>query len=149
MNENFIIDENILLNARRGTDEDGNIASNERIFMYCFFKSSKKLPHTLNIRNQYYKIGKVGLNDITYQDVGLMKWFYQRLVNSDLCPIIDGLKIPKYKFIKSGDDEYVYLAIFRDGVLVSVDKRLQTEIEKEGLKNKVKCTPVKDALSLV
>lgn len=147
MNDDFIIDENILFNARRGIDENGKRTLDERIFMYNFFQSDKKLPHTPNIRNQYYRIGQTEVEDETYQDAGLMKWFYQRLVDGNLCPVIEGLSIPKYRFIKPGDDEFVYLAIVREGNLVTADRSLEDEIKKEGLK--VKYVFAKDAISLV
>jgi len=149
MKNSFIIDENVLLNARRGINDEGKIASSERIFLYGFFESDNKLPHTPNIRKKYYKISKAVLKDNKYQDIGIMKWFFQRLINSDLCPMVEGLKIPNYRFIKSGDDEFVCLAIFCNGNLVSVDRRLKEEIEKEGLDDKVKYVYVKDAISLL
>jgi len=116
MKDDFIIDENIVINAWRGTNAQDQRAHSERIFLNAFIPSDKKLLSTINIQSKYRQLENVQLKNKKYEDVGIKKWFLDRLLDSEKCPIIDGLKIPKYKHVKDDDAEFVYLAI-QDGQL--------------------------------
>ena len=131
MKDDFVIDENIVINAWRGTDAQKKRAYNERIFLNAFIPSDKKLLSTVNIHSKYRKLEKAILKDNRFEDAGIKKWFLDRLLDSEKCPIIDGLKIPKYKHVKDDDAEFVYLAITKEGSLITVDKRMWDEIKDE------------------
>ena len=148
MSSEFIIDENIVYNTWRGKDAKDNVAIKERTFMYLFLSSDKLLAMTPYIQKQYSKISKTVLSDQQYMDAGFIPMFMQRLLDTTKSHIYDGLK-PDYEYIKKGDDEFVCLAITRDGNLVTVDKRLLDEIKNEGLEGKVKYYDVPDAIPLL
>lgn len=149
MNDDFVIDENIIINAWSGMNAKKEKAHNERIFLNAFIPSDKKLLSTINIDSKYKRIGKMDLKDDKWEDAGIRKWFLDRLLDQEKCPIIEGIEIPKYKHVKDDDSEFVYLAIAKDGNLITADKRMHEEIQKEGLENKVKYYDVKDSISLV
>ena len=56
---------------------------------------------------------------------------------------------PKYKYVKKGDDEFVCVAIFVHGNLVTKDVRLRSEIEKERLMDEINFCEVSEALGLL
>jgi hypothetical protein len=148
MKDDFIIDENVILNVYRGKDEHNHSAIKERRFMYCLLDSDKKLVSTPKIQSYYYHINKIILKEKGFMDVGFLKYFFDRLRDSNKSPIVEGLK-PNSKYIKEGDDEFVCLAIHRDGNLVTKDSRMKSEIEQEGLQDQVKYYSVSDAIPLV
>ena len=153
MKDDFVIDENIVINAWRGTNAKNERSYSEKSFLNFFIPSSKKLLITINILAKYRKLTHTTLKDTRNEDVGVKKWFLERLLDSEKCPIVEGLKIPNYKHIKDDDAEFVYLAITKDGHLVTVDKRMWDEIKDEikddNLDPKIKYVNVKDAISLV
>lgn len=149
MKDDFVIDENIVINAWRGEDAAHQRAHNERIFLHAFIPTEKKLHCTVSIQTKYRKIETMKLKTEKYVDAGIKKWFLDRLLNPQLCPIVDGLKIPKYKHIKDDDAEFVHLAITKDGNLITVDKRMKDEIHDEGLDDDVKYFDVADSISLI
>jgi len=148
MKDDFIVDENVILNAYRGIDQKGIPALKEKKFMSFLLDGDKKLVTTPKIQKFYYRINKVILEEEAFMDAGILKFFFDRLRDPDKSPIIDGLK-PNYKYIKDGDDEFVCLSLFRDGNLVTKDARMKDEIEKEGLKDQVKYYDVSDAIPLI
>ena len=149
MINDFVIDENVVINAWGGINAQGKKAYSEKIFLTAFIPSDKKLLCTINIQSKYRKLENATLTNKKYEDVGIKKWFLERLLDSEKCPIIDGLKIPKYKHVKDDDAEFVYLAITKDGNLVTVDKRMWDEIKKDKLDTKVKYLDVINAIPLV
>lgn len=149
MHDDFIIDENIVINAWRGQNAVKQRAYHEKNFLIFFIPSDKKLWSTENILSKYRKLENAELDDKKYEDVGIKKWFLDRLIDSNRCPVVDGLKIPKYKYVKDDDAEFVYLAIIKEGNLVSVDKRMKDEIHDDGLDSKVKYFDIVDAIPLV
>ena len=149
MKDDFIIDENIVINAWRGTNAKQQRAHHERIFLNAFIPSDKKLVSTVTILSKYRKIENEKLKDPKYEDVGIKKWFLDRLLNPEKCLVVDGLKIPTYNHVKDDDAEFVYLAIIRDGNLITVDKRMWDEIKDDGLDSKIKYFDVADSIPLV
>jgi hypothetical protein len=148
MRDDFIVDENVILNAYRGTDDKKQRAIKERAFMYCLLNGDKKLVSTPKIQSYYYRINKVILEEKEFMDAGILKFFFDRLRDTDKSPIVEGLK-PRYKHIKEGDDEFVCLSIHRDGNLVTRDYRMRDEIKSEGLEDQVKYYDVSVAIPLV
>lgn len=149
MKDDFVIDENVVINAWSGINAQDQRAYSERIFLNAFIPSDKKLLSTTNIQSKYRQLESAQLENKKYEDVGIKKWFLDRLLDSEKCPIIDGLKIPKYKHVKDDDAEFVYLAITRDGNLITVDKRMWQEIKDEKLEKNVKYFDVVKAIPLI
>jgi len=149
MKDDFIIDENIVINAWSGENAEGKRAHSERIFLNAFIPSDKKLVSTPNILSKYRRIEKMNLKDDKYEDVGIRKWFLDRLIDKNRCPVVGGLKVPNYKHVKDDDSEFVYLAITRDGNLITVDKRMWQEIKDEKLEKNVKYFDVVKAIPLI
>jgi len=149
MEDDYVLDENIIINAWRGIDANKQRAHDERAFLNLFIPSDKKLLCTINIQSKYRKLENTKLKNAIYEDAGIKKWFLDRLLDSERCPIVDGLKVPNYKYVKDDDAEFVYLAITRDGNLVTVDKRMWDEIKKDKLDTKVKYLDVVNAIPLV
>jgi len=112
MKDDFVIDENIVINAWSGINAQDQRAYSERIFLNAFIPSDKKLLSTTNIQSKYRQLESAQLENKKYEDVGIKKWFLDRLLDSEKCPIIDGLKIPKYKHVKDDDAEFVYLNLY-------------------------------------
>jgi len=149
MKDDFIVDENIVINAWRGENDAKQRAYDERMFLLAFIPSNKKLLSTETILSKYRQLEDVKLKNTKYEDVGIKKWFLDRLIDSNRCPVSDGLKIPKYNHVKDDDAEFVYLAITKDGNLITVDRRMKDEIHDDGLDSQVKYFDIADAINLV
>lgn len=139
-NNNFIIiDENVIIDAWRGTQENGNPAFTERHFVYAFFDSLKKLAYNEEIKKKIIKLKDARFKDTKYLDNSIVPILTKLIHDSIRATPFFGIST-NFKGVKKCDEHFVGVTLQSQGILVTNDQPLHDAIDKDNLVSK--CTHV-------
>lgn len=141
---NYVIDENVILNATHGKKADKKTpALEEKIFVNKLFLGKDHLFMNEKIRAKFRKMPqKIRTEYRTeFLDNHTLPLFLKLMTDSMRTTIVDGTP-NTFKGIKDCDTEFVGVALQSTSTLVTADDRLKSEIDKDPSISGCRCTTV-------
>lgn len=147
----FVVDENVVLNAVRGKNDLGKEAWAEGEFMHRLFRVPSKVFVNEAIAKKFFAMGakiRAGsrpedCNNKVYKDMAAM------LKNTARVTYVEGTRV-EWPGLKKCDREFVGVALQTGGVLVTSDARLRQIVKEMRLRGlRVECVGVDRALCLL
>jgi len=143
---NYVIDENIILNAITGEKPDCSTTLTEKIFISCFLHGHDHLFINNKIKDKILKNMPKKISSFTKPlDNHIYPLIKKLIFNSSRTTIVDGIK-NNFKGVKDCDTEFVGVAIQSNAILVTADSKLKTAVGEDSFASNCKCKTAEELI---
>jgi len=146
MGKDYVIDENVLLNAWHGKKPNNTDALSERKFLHDIFYGNQHLAISHKIRGKFSKIGKKLQEQQKGVDNLVIPLFLKLIFNSKRATMHTPIKT-NFKGVKNCDKEFVGVALKSNGIIVTADHKLKMAISDDPSVKHIECMTTEEVIA--